>query len=121
MEHTGITNLELYAALAKIPGRKLVILDSCHTKAHVRDELEAYAPLVTPGSYLVATDGIMADLAGAPRAGADWTWNNPQEAVRDFLAEHPEFVLEGQGFLFNEGQVREHLTYWPSAYLRRVQ
>ena len=31
LERTGITNLELYAALAKIPGRKLVILDSCHS------------------------------------------------------------------------------------------
>ena len=28
-------------------------------------ELEAYAPLVTPGSYIVAMDGIMADVAGA--------------------------------------------------------
>ena len=37
----------------------LVILDSNHTYAHVADELEAYADLVTPGSYIVATDGIM--------------------------------------------------------------
>ena len=43
----------------------LVLLDSCHTKAHVAAELEAYGRLVTPGSYIVATDGIMHDLAGA--------------------------------------------------------
>ena len=42
------------------PGDKvLVILDSSHAKAHVAKELEAYASLVTPGSYIVATDGIM--------------------------------------------------------------
>ena len=42
------------------PGDKvLVILNSNHTKAHVAKELEAYAPLVTLGSYIVATDGIM--------------------------------------------------------------
>jgi cephalosporin hydroxylase len=44
----------------------LVILDSNHTYAHVADELEAYADLVTPGSYIVATDGIMYDLADVP-------------------------------------------------------
>src|SRR5712671_2832351 len=39
------------------PGDKvLVILDSDHSRDHVRKELEAYHPLVTPGSYIVATD-----------------------------------------------------------------
>ncbi len=32
----------------------LVILDSNHTQAHVLAELEAYGPLVTKGSYIVA-------------------------------------------------------------------
>src|SRR5262249_2601890 len=40
----------------------LVILDSNHTRGHVLAELEAYAPIVTPNSYIVATDGIMADV-----------------------------------------------------------
>src|SRR3954454_209037 len=36
------------------PGdRVLVALDSNHTREHVRGELERYAPLVTPNSYLV--------------------------------------------------------------------
>ena len=48
-------------------------------------ELEAYGPLVTPGSYIVATDGIMDDLAGAPRSSPDWTWNNPSAAAREFV------------------------------------
>lgn len=37
----------------------MVVLDSCHSKEHVLGELEAYAPLVTKGSFIVATDGIM--------------------------------------------------------------
>jgi cephalosporin hydroxylase len=103
------------------PGtRVLVNLDSCHTKAHVLAELEAYGPLVTPGSYIVAMDGIMADVAGAPRTQPDWTWNNPMEAVREFLASHPEFVAEEPPFLFNEGLVRDRVTYWPSAFLKRL-
>lgn len=46
----------------------LVVLDSNHTKEHVLRELELYAPLVSVGSYIVAADGLMGDLAGAPGA-----------------------------------------------------
>ena len=67
----------------------LVLLDSNHTKAHVLAELEAYGPFVTPGSYIVATDGIMKEVAGAPRTGPDWDWNNPLDAAREFAAKHP--------------------------------
>src|SRR5579862_4730335 len=52
----------------------MVLLDSCHTKEHVRRELEAYAPMIGRGSYIVAMDGIMERLAGAPRSEADWAW-----------------------------------------------
>ena len=51
-------------------GPVLVILDSDHTREHVARELECYAPLVTKGSYIVATDGIMKDLSDVPRAHA---------------------------------------------------
>ncbi len=98
----------------------LVLLDSNHTKAHVLAELEAYGPMVTGGSYIVATDGIMAQVAGAPRSGPDWSWNNPIGAVEAFLADHSEFVLEEPPFPFNEGMTRDRVTYWPSGYLKRV-
>jgi cephalosporin hydroxylase len=45
----------------------LVVLDSNHSYAHVTAELDAYAPLVTPGSYIVATDGIMRGRQSGPR------------------------------------------------------
>ena len=48
----------------------LVMLDSNHSRAHVAAELALYAPLVTPGSYIVACDGIMAQVAPAPRGNA---------------------------------------------------
>lgn len=98
----------------------LVLLDSNHTKAHVFDELEAYGPMVTAGSYIVATDGIMAQVAGGPRTQPDWTWNNPLSAIDDFAAAHPEFVVEEPAFPFNEGVVTERVTYWPRAYLKRL-
>lgn len=101
--------------------RVLVILDSNHTKAHVLGELAAYAPLVTPGSYIVACDGIMGAVAGAPRTSADWSWNNPTEAAKEFASGNPDFVIEEPAFPFNEGRVTARVTYWPGAYLRRAR
>lgn len=42
--------------------RVMVSLDSDHSAAHVRREIELYAPLVTPGCYLVVEDGIFSWL-----------------------------------------------------------
>jgi len=109
----------VHAALA--PGEHaLVILDANHSRAHVESELELYSPLVAPGGYIVACDGIMAQLTGAPRSAPDWDWNNPTRAVDAFLTRHAEFVLEEPAFPFNEGKVRRRVTYWPKAFLRRV-
>ena len=99
----------------------LVLLDSCHTKEHVLAELRAYSSLIKPGSYIVAMDGIMEQLAGAPRSAADWSWNNPRQAAIEFVAENPDFVIEEPRFAFNEGQVTERVTYWPSAFIKRLQ
>lgn len=102
------------------PGeRVMVILDSNHSRDHVRGELEAYGPLVSGGSYIVATDGIMGDLVGAPRSQPDWGWNNPRVAAEEFLAAHPEFEDAPPAFPFNEGSLNHRVTYWPGAWLRR--
>ena len=101
--------------------RGLVILDSNHTRAHVLSELHAYAEFVAVDSYIVACDGIMQDVVGAPRTKAEWVTDNPQSAVKDFLAERDDFVLEEPTFIFNEGQITDRVTYWPNAFLRRVR
>ncbi len=98
----------------------LVVLDSNHSRAHVRDELEAYAPLVTPGSYIVATDGIMRDLTDVPRGSPKWDHDNPAQAARDFAAERPEFVIEPPPWPFNESTLSDNVTHWPDAWLRRI-
>ena len=99
----------------------LVVLDSNHSKAHVLAELISYSEFVSQDSYIVATDGIMRDLVNAPRSQPDWSWNNPAEAVTEFLRENEQFVVEEPRFLFNEGAITERVTYWPSCYLRRVR
>ena len=97
-----------------------MILDSNHSKEHVLGELDAYASFVGVGSYIVACDGIMQQVVGAPRTQADWDWNNPQQAAAEFAAQRSDFVLEEPRFPFNEGQIKERVTYWPGAFLRRV-
>jgi cephalosporin hydroxylase len=106
-------------ALVKPGERVLVLLDSCHTKAHVLAELERYHGLVDPGSYIVATDGIMQDLHDVPRGTDAWRWDNPTAAAAEFAAGHPEFVLESPAWEFNESGLTENITHWPGAWLRR--
>lgn len=106
-------------AMIQPADRVFVMLDSNHSRQHVLDELRAYAGLVTPGSYMVAADGIMADLAGAPRSQPDWTWNNPKTAVADFLKTDREFEAARQPVPFNEGLVVEPVTYWPDGWLKK--
>lgn len=98
----------------------LVLLDSSHTKAHVAAELEAYSGLVSPGSYIVVADGIMRDLAGVPGGKAEWVWNNPFEAARDFLLSHAEFRGEEPRPPFDESRGGSRPTYWPGGYLKRL-
>lgn len=103
------------------PGEKvLVILDSCHSKSHVRAELRAYSPLVTVGSYIVATDGIMKFVHDTPRGKADWKDDHPEAAAREFADVHPEFVLQQPEWPFNESSLKDNVTHWPGAWLRRV-
>lgn len=99
----------------------LVILDSAHDYRHVLDELEAYHSLVSPDSYIVATDGIMFDLHDVPRGHAAWKEDHPTRAARDFAAKHPEFVVEQPKWPFNESHLEQNITHWPGAWLRRIR
>lgn len=105
------------------PGeRVLVLLDSNHSKAHVLAELEAYGPLVCPGSYIVAMDGNIMQLnAGGPRTQPDWSWNNARAAAEEFVRAHPEqYAIETPPFLFNESLIREPVSYYTGGYVKRI-
>jgi cephalosporin hydroxylase len=104
------------------PGESLMaLLDSCHTKEHVLAELKAYSPLVTQGSYIIAMDGIMEQVVGAPRTQADWSWNNPKAAAVEFVASNPNFLIDEPAFRFNESNITNRVTYWPSAFIKRIR
>lgn len=73
----------------------MVFLDSMHTHDHVLGELDAYAPLVTKGSYCVVFDTFVDDMP--PNFFADRPWdvgNNPKTATRQWLKSHAEFEVD---------------------------
>jgi cephalosporin hydroxylase len=124
IEGDSIDPLTVARVKAEIrPGdRVLVLLDSDHRRAHVRAELEAYSEVVSVGSYLVAADGFMSDLAKSPRGRPEWASDNPRTAVLDFLARHPEFRLEMPPRSFDESLgFPENVTYWTGGWLRRTR
>ena len=116
---------EVHASIA--PGESVfVMLDGLHTAAQVSAELEAYAPLVSKGSYIVAADGIMESLAGLrryrdERPTDDWDWNNPKAAAEAFVAERDDFAIEPPPFAFNESPVTQAVTYWSSGWIKRIR
>ena len=77
--------------------------------------------MVTPGCYIVAADGIMEQVAGGPRTKPEWKVSNPKQAAITYTAENPDFVIEEPTWPFNEGVVRERVTYWPSAFVKRIR
>jgi len=87
---------EVAAQVREAAGGKekvLVCLDSNHTHDHVLRELELYAPLVTPGSYIVVFDTIVEYLPDNYLPGRPWgKGDNPRTAVQTFLRTHPEFA-----------------------------
>jgi cephalosporin hydroxylase len=107
-------------ALVKPGETVMVILDSNHTKRHVADELQAYHAMVTPGSYIVATDGSQREFHDVPRGKAEWVWDHPAAAAEEFAAGHPEFELEQPAWPFSESDLTENITHWPNAWLRRI-
>jgi cephalosporin hydroxylase len=92
----------------------MVFLDSMHTHAHVLGELDAYATMVTPGSYCVVFDTFVDDMP--PKFFADRPWDvgdNPKTAVRAWLPKHPEFETD------TEFEACLQVTVAPSGFLRR--
>ncbi|MFK7931432.1 MAG: cephalosporin hydroxylase family protein [Myxococcota bacterium] len=121
IEGDSVSDETLAAVRAQIgpQERVLVILDSDHSRDHVRRELERYGELVGPGGYIVATDGVMKDLSTVPRGHKDWTWDNPEQAATEFLEDHPEFERVKPPRAFDEANGLTTPTHWPGAWLRK--
>jgi cephalosporin hydroxylase len=95
--------------------RVMVCLDSNHTHSHVLAELEAYAPLVSVGSYCVVFDTIVEDMPADMFPDRPWgLGDNPKTAVWEYLKAHPEFEID------KSIQNKLLITVAPDGYLRKV-
>jgi cephalosporin hydroxylase len=104
---------EVYRRAAGIE-RVMVILDSNHTHEHVLAELEAYAPLVTPGQFLIVADTAIDDLPIQDHRPRPWgPGDNPKTALSEYRTRHPEF--EPDAYV----NAKLLLTSSPGGYLRR--
>lgn len=86
--------------------RTLVILDSDHSQRHVEAELDAYAPLVPVGGYLIVEDSNIGQIRKDLLPG-------PLEAIERFTAMTDEFEID-------RSREKFLITFNPSGYLRRV-
>jgi len=92
----------------------LVFLDSNHTHDHVLAELEAYAPLASPGSYCVVFDTLIEDFPQQTSVDRPWgKGDNPKTAAQKYLESHPEFVVDRN---FDNKLL---ISAAPDGYLRR--
>lgn len=99
---------QVRAMVAAAAGPVFVVLDSDHARDHVSNELAIYAPLVTPGSYVMVQDGSIDTMSyfKGDRPG-------PVPAIHAFLAAHPEFEID------REKCDRFLVTHHPDGWLRR--
>jgi cephalosporin hydroxylase len=85
------------ADFAKGFERVMVLLDSNHTEAHVLAELQAYAPLVSPGGYCIVFDTGVENMPEDFYSDRPWgKGDNPMTAVRKYLAYTPEFAIDAE-------------------------
>ena len=95
--------------------RVLVSLDSNHTKDHVAKELDAYARLVSVGSYCIVFDTVVEFMPPDFTAGRDWgPGNSPLNAVNDFIRSNPNFEVD------HSFDSRLLITVGRGGYLKRL-
>ena len=93
----------------------LVSLDSNHTHEHVLGELNAYADLVSVGSYCIVFDTVVEDLPAAFFVDRPWdVGNNPKTAVKAWLKDHPEFEVD------RDVDNKLLISAAPNGYLKKV-
>jgi cephalosporin hydroxylase len=84
---TSPANL-VFIGLAIEGKRTMVVLDSDHHKKNVLKELDAFAPMVSEGCYLVCEDTYLGNL------DPEFVGDSPKEALEEWLPNHPEFQVD---------------------------
>lgn len=113
--------------IARAYSRVLVCLDSNHTHDHVLAELEAYAPLTSPGSYCCVFDTVIEDLPADSFPDRPWDrGNNPKTAVHEYLQRlrtAGRTAADGRPLRLEADRSIEDkllITVAPGGYLKRI-
>ncbi len=88
--------------------RRLLILDSDHSKAHVLAELNLLARRVNVGGYVIVEDTNINGHPAYPSFG-----DGPFEAVETFLRQSSDFALD-------RSKEKFLMTFNPCGYLKRI-
>jgi len=98
-------------------GKKILIsLDSNHTHDHVLAELNAYADLVSVGSYCIVFDTVIEDMPENSFPDRPWDkGNNAKTAVWEFLKSNNNFEID------KSIENKLLITVAPDGYLKRVK
>jgi cephalosporin hydroxylase len=103
----------------KAVGKKcvMVVLDSLHSHEHAYNELKAYTPLVTVGSYCILPDTFIEFFPKGYYSGSrPWdVGNNPYTAMKQFISENDSFVVDD--FLTHKAMITETID----GYLKRIK
>lgn len=107
--------IEKVTAASQNFSKIMVFLDAMHTHAHVMSELDAYAPLVTTGSYCVVFDTFVEDMPKGFFANRPWdVGNNPKTAVHEWLKRNSDFEID------KAIEQKLQVTSAPDGFLRRM-
>jgi len=104
-------------SIAATKKRVMVFLDSNHTHDHVLQELRAYTPLVTIGSYCVILDtGVEEIDPSAIAANRQWCrGNSPKSALNEFLINNDNFILDD---FYHE---KAWVTSAPGGFIKKIK
>jgi cephalosporin hydroxylase len=118
IEGSSISTDVVLAASTKASkhNRVMVFLDSNHTHKHVLAELQAYAPLVSVGSYCVVFDTAIEEQPIDLFSDRPWgPGNSPKTAVHEFLETNESFEID------RSISDKLSITVAPDGYLRRIK
>lgn len=94
----------------------LVCLDSNHTHDHVLRELEAYAPMVSVGSYCVVFDTVIENLPVDMYGDRPWNvGDNAMTGMKAWLASDPGFEID------TAMDAKLMISVAPQGYLKRLR
>lgn len=90
-----ITNFLKKKYSIKIKDKKIIILDSNHTKEHVLNELNLYSKMLNIGDYIIVMDTIIEFINKKFNEGKKFSkGNSPYNAVSIFLKKNKDYEID---------------------------